>query len=111
MFTRFGLSKWLPALLLACAFLGLASAQSQNPNQKAKLHTIGNPNLCVALGDGTYNRDIILRPCSHELATWAINQNEGKTFIRHINQCLNGGFCESLRYWKQVLSWGTAGQH
>ncbi|EKD05249.1 hypothetical protein A1Q2_00479 [Trichosporon asahii var. asahii CBS 8904] len=94
----FTLCKWLPALLLACAFLGVASAQSQNPNQKAKLHTIANPNLCVALGDGTYNRDIVLRPCSHELATWAINKNEGKTFIRHINQCLNGAYF--------ALDWG-----
>lgn len=82
----------LAALLLACAARAAPSSASL---YKAKLHAARNHNLCVGLSDGTYNRDIVLRPCSHESTTWAINKDEGRTFIRHKNVCLNGAYCES----------------
>lgn len=84
---------YLPALLL-CALFPAVDAQPSSPLVKAKLHSSVNYNLCVGLSDGTYNRDIVLRPCTHESAVWSINKDSGTTFIRHRNVCLNGGYSE-----------------
>lgn len=82
-------------LTLVTALLVAAAAEAADTLVKAKLHARRNYGLCVGLSDGTYNRNIVLRNCNHESAIWVIRDNEGDTFIRHRNVCLNGAWCES----------------
>lgn len=82
-------------LSLTALLLGSFAHAQESQLYLAKLHATRNSNLCVGLSDGTYNRDIVLRPCSHDSAIWSIRKDEGSTFMRHKNVCLNGGFSES----------------